>query len=237
MRRRKFFSFVGGAVAWPLAAQAQQGERIRRVGVLLPAPADKLDFQAWGAAFLQGLGQSGWIVGRKMRIETRWAGAKADDIRKHAAELAALAPDVILAHGAGTVGPLLQATRTVPIVFPIATDPVAAGFVESLAQPGGNATGFMSTEYSIGGESQGLLKQTAPGVTRAAVLRDTTQGSGTSQFAAIQSVAPSLSVEVNPLNMRDTGEIERAVTTFAHSPGGGLIVTAGAAATRHRDLI
>ena len=179
----------------------------------------------------------GWTIGRNMRVDTRWATANAGEIRRHATELAALAPDVILAHGASTVGPMLQATRTVPIVFPIATDPVAAGFVESLARPGGNATGFMSTEYSIGGKWLELLKQTAPGVTRAAVLRDTTQGSGTSQFAAIQSVAPSLSVEVNPLNMRDAGEIERAVTAFAHSPGGGLIVTAGAAGTRHRSLI
>jgi putative tryptophan/tyrosine transport system substrate-binding protein len=147
------------------------------------------------------------------------------------------APDVILAHGASTVGPLLQITRTVPIVAPVFGDPVGAGFVDSLARPGGNITGFISFEYSMGGKWLELLKQTAPGVTRAAVLRDATQGSGTSQFAAIQAVAPSLSVEVNPVNMRDAGEIERAVTTFARSPGGGLIVTAGAAATRHRDLI
>ena len=211
---------------------------MRRVGVLLPADSNDAQYQAWVGAFLQGLALSGWTIGRNVRIDTRWATANAGEIRRHATELAALAPDVILAHGASTVGPMLQATHTVPIVFPIATDPVAAGFVESLARPGGNATGFMSTEYSIGGKWLELLKQTAPGVTRTAVLRDTTQGSGTSQFAAIQSVAPSLSVEVNPLNMRDAGEIERGVTAFAHSsPGGGLIVTAGAAATRHRDLI
>jgi len=210
---------------------------MRRIGILLAATADDAEFQAWVGAFLQALALLGWTIGRNVRIDTRWATANAGEIRRHATELAALAPDVILAHGASTVGPMLQATRTVPIVFPIATDPVAAGFVESLAQPGGNATGFMSTEYSIGGKWLELLKQTAPGVTRAAVLRDTTQGSGTSQFAAIQSVAPSLSVEVNPLNMRDAGEIERAVTAFAHSPGGGLIVTAGAAAVRHRNLI
>jgi putative ABC transport system substrate-binding protein len=172
-----------------------------------------------------------------MRIDTRWATANAGEIRRHAAELAALAPDVILAHGASTVGPMLQATRTVPIVFPIAGDPVGAGFVDSLARPGGNATGFMSTEFSMGGKWLELLKQTAPDVTRVAVLRDATQGSGTSQFAAIQSVAPSLSVEVSPVNMRDAGEIERAVTAFARSPGGGLIVAAGPAATRHRNLI
>ena len=179
----------------------------------------------------------GWSIGRNVRIDTRWATANAGEIRRHAAELAALAPDVILAHGASCVGPLLQVTRTVPIVFPIAGDPVAAGFVDSLARPGGNATGFMSTEYSMGGKWLELLKQTVPGVTRAAVLRDASQGSGTSQFAAIQAVAPSLGVEVNPVNMRDAGEIERAVTAFARSPGGGLIVAAGAAATRHRNLI
>jgi putative ABC transport system substrate-binding protein len=237
MRRREFITLLGGAAVWPLAARAQQPERMRRIGILLAATADDAEFQAWVGAFLQALALLGWTIGRNMRVDTRWATANAGEIRRQAAELAALAPDVILAHGASTVGALLQVTRTVPIVFPIATDPVAAGFVESLAQPGGNATGFMSTEYSIGGKWLELLKQTAPGVTRAAVLRDTTQGSGTSQFAAIQSVAPSLSVEVNPLNMRDAGEIERAVTAFAHSPGGGLIVTAGAAATRHRDLI
>src|SRR5262249_17110249 len=237
MRRREFITLLGGAAVWPLAARAQQPERMRRIGILLAATADDAEFQAWVGAFLQALALLGWTIGRNMRVDTRWATANAGEIRRQAAELAALAPDVILAHGASTVGALLQVTRTVPIVFPIATDPVAAGFVESLAQPGGNATGFMSTEYSIGGKWLELLKQTAPGVTRAAVLRDTPQGSGTSQFAAIQSVAPSLSVEVNPLNMRDAGEIERAVTAFAHSPGGGLIVTAGAAATRHRNLI
>ena len=238
MKRREFISLFGGAAAaWPLAARAQQGERVRRIGVLLPATPDDAEVQSWVGAFLQGLAQSGWITGRNIRIETRWTKFDAEDTRKYATELVALAPDVILANGNSTVIPLLRLTRTIPIVFPNATDPVAAGVVESLARPGGNATGFMSTEYSIGGKWLELLKQTAPGVTRAAVLRDTTQGSGTSQFAAIQSVAPSLSVEVTPLNMRDAGEIERAVTAFAHSPGGGLIVTAGAAATRHRDLI
>jgi putative ABC transport system substrate-binding protein len=151
--------------------------------------------------------------------------------------LAALGPDVILAHGASAVGPLLQATRTVPIVFPIGSDPVGAGFVDSLARPGGNATGFMSVEYSMGGKWLELLKETAPGVTRAAVLRDSSQSSGTSIFAAVQTVAPSLRVEVNPINMRDADEIERAVTAFARSPGGGLVVVASPAATRHRDLI
>jgi putative ABC transport system substrate-binding protein len=210
---------------------------MRRIGVLLPAAADDTEFQAWVGAFLQALALLGWTIGRNVRIDTRWATANVAEIRRHAAELVALAPDVILAHGASTVGPLLQATRTVPIVFPVVGDPVGAGFVDSLARPGGNATGFMSTEYSMGGKWLELLKQTAPGVTRAAVLRDATEGSGTSQFAAIQSVAPSLNVEVNPVNMRDAGEIERAVAAFARTPGGGLIVTAGAAATRHRNLI
>jgi ABC-type uncharacterized transport system substrate-binding protein len=237
MRRREFITLIGGAAVWPLAARAQQPERMRRIGILLAATADDAEFQAWVGAFLQALALLGWTIGRNVRIDTRWAGANAAEIRRHAAELAALAPDVILAHGASTVGPLLQATRSVPIVFPVAADPVAAGFVDSLARPGGNATGFMSTEYSLSGKWLELLKEVAPGVTRAAVLRDPTQGSGTSQFAAIQTVAPSLRVEVNPVNMRDAGEIERAVAAFARSPGGGLIVTAGAAANRHRNLI
>ena len=236
MRRREFIAGLGAA-GWPLVVRAQQPERMRRIGILLAATSDDAEFQAWVGAFLQALALLGWTIGRNVRIDTRWATANAGEIRRQAAELAALAPDVILAHGASTVGALLQVTRTVPIVFPIATDPVAAGFVESLARPGGNATGFMSTEYSIGGKWLELLKQTAPGVTRAAVLRDTTQGSGTSQFAAIQSVAPSLSVEVNPLNMRDAGEIERAVTAFARSGDRGLIVTGSASAFVHRELI
>jgi ABC-type uncharacterized transport system substrate-binding protein len=238
MQRREFITLIGGAAAtWPLAVRAQQPERMRRIVMLLPATADDPQFQAWIGAFLQELGQLGWNIGRNVRIDTRWATSSAAVIRGHAVELSALAPEVILAFGASTVGPLLQATRTVPIVFPVVGDPVAAGFVDNLARPGGNATGFMSVEYSIGGKWLELLKQTAPGVTRAVVLRDPTQGSGTSLFAAIQTVAPSLRVEVNPVNMRDAGEIERAVTAFARSPGGGLIVTAGAGAQLHRDLI
>jgi putative ABC transport system substrate-binding protein len=238
MQRRDFITLLGGtAVTWRSAARAQQGERVRRIGVLLAAAPDDADFQAWVGAFLQTLALLGWTIGRNMRIETRWATANAAAIRKHATELVALEPDVIVAHGASTIGPLLQATRTVPIVFPIVSDPVGAGFVESLARPGGNATGFMSYEYNMAGKWLELVKEIAPGVTRAAVLRDATQGSGISQFAAIQAVAPSLSVQVNPVNMRDAGEIERAVTDFARSPNGGLIVTAGPAATRHRGLI
>ena len=208
---------------------------MRRVGVLLPATADDAEFQTWVGAFLQELQKLGWSIGRNVRIDTRWATGNAGDIRKHAAELAALAPDVILAHGASSVGPLLQATHTVPIVFPIAGDPVGAGFVDSLARPGGNATGFMSTEYSMSGKRLELLKETAPGVTRAAVLRDPTQGSGTSLFAVRPAVAPSLRVEVNPINMRDAAEIERAVTAFARSPGGGLIVAASPVAASSRS--
>jgi putative ABC transport system substrate-binding protein len=183
------------------------------------------------------LALSGWTIGCNMRIDTRWAGANAADIRRHAAELVALAPDVILAHGASTVGPLLQATRTVPIVFPVVSDPVGAGFVDSLARPGGNATGFMTFEYSLSGKWPELLKQVAAGVTRVAVLRDAANPSEQGQFGVIQAAAPLLRVEVNPVNIRDAGEIERAVAAFARSPNGGLIVTAGASASVHRDLI
>jgi putative ABC transport system substrate-binding protein len=238
MQRREFITLLGGAAAaWPLAARAQQPERMRHIGVLMPAAADDTDFQARVGAFLQALALLGWTIGRNVRIDTRWATADADSIRRHAAELVALAPDVILAHGASTVGPLLQATRTVPIVFPVASDPVGAGFVDSLARPGGNVTGFMTAEYSIGGKYLELLKEIAPGLTRVAVLRDPTQGSGTSQFAAIQAVAPSLRMEVHPINTRDVGEIERAVAAHARAPNGGLIVTAGGLSQLHRDLI
>jgi putative ABC transport system substrate-binding protein len=210
---------------------------MRRIGILLPASADDAEFQARVGAFQQGLALLGWTIGRNVRVDTRWATANAAEIRRQAAELAALAPDVILASGASTVGPLLQATRSVPIVFPIAADPVGAGFVDSLARPGSNATGFTQFEYSMSGKWLELLKEIAPGVTRVAVLRDPASPSGIGQFGAVQSVAPSLRVEVNPVNMRDAGEIERAVTTFARSPNGGLIVTAGAGAQLHRDLI
>jgi len=219
------------------AARAQQREQMKRIGILLPATADDAVFQARLAAFYQGLALLGWSIGHNVRIDTRWATTNAAEIRRHAAELVALAPDVILSTGDATVPPLLQATRTMPIVFPLANDPVAAGYVDSLARPGSNATGFMLFEYSLSGKWLELLKEIAPTVTRAAVLRDTTQGSGTSQFAVIQAAAPSLRVEVIPINMRDAGEIERAITAFARSSNGGLIVTASAAAVRHRDLI
>jgi len=238
MKRREFITLLGGgAAAWPLAARAQQRERMRRIGVLLPATADDSEYQAWVGAFLQGLGQLGWTIGRNVRIDTRWATANAVEIRRHAAELATLAPDVILAHGDSTVGAMLQATRTVPIVFPIVADPVGAGYVDSLAPPGGNATGFLAFEYSLSGKWPELLKQIAPYVTRAAVLRDPANPSGTGQFGVIQAVAPSLRVEVSPVNVRDAGEIEGAVAAFARSPNGGLIVTGSALTARHRDLI
>ncbi len=210
---------------------------MRRIGVLLPAAADDSQFQTFVGAFLQALALLGWTIGRNVRIDTRWATTNAAEIRRHAAELTALAPDVILAHGASTVGPLLQATRTVPVVFPVAADPIGAGLVDSLARPGGNATGFMNFEYSVGGKWLELLKQIAPGVTRAAILRDPTITAGIGQFGAIQTVAPSLGVEINPINVRDAGEIERAVAAFARAPNSGLIVTASGLAVAHRDLI
>jgi putative ABC transport system substrate-binding protein len=237
MRRREFFSFVGSAIAWPLAAQAQPGERMRRVGILLPATADDLDYQAFVAALLQALGQLGWIVGGNMRIDTRWASTDAAVIRRHAAELVALAPDIILAHGGATVGPLLEATRTVPVVFPVVADPVGAGFVESLARPGGNATGFMNLEYGMGGKWLELLKQIAPSVTRAAIIRDTANPAGIAVFGIIQAMAPSLGIEVIPINMRDAGEIERSVAAFARVPNGGLVVTPSGPSLLHRNLI
>ena len=199
---------------------------MRRIGVLMTIAADDPEGQARLAAFLQGLQQLGWTDGRNVRIDTRWAAGDADDIRKYAAELVALAPDVILAPGSATVAPLLQATRTVPIVFVHVTDPVGAGFVDSLARPGGNATGFTMFEYGISGKWLELLKQIAPGVTRAAVLRDPAIAAGIGQFAAIQAVAPSFGMELSPVDVRDAGEIERAITAFARAPNGGLIVTA-----------
>jgi putative ABC transport system substrate-binding protein len=237
VKRREFVTLLGGAAAWPLTARAQPRGRMRRIGVLLPAAADNADFQVWVGAFQQGLALLGWTIGRNVRIDTRWGVRDAELIQRYAAELVALAPDVILAHGISTVGPLRQATRTVPIVFPVMADPVGLDVVNSLARPGGNVTGFMTSEFSMSGKWLELLKAVAPGVTRAAVLRDATLGSGTSQFAAIQAVAPSLRVEVNPVNAREAGEIERTVENFARSPNGGLIVAAGSGAVRHRDLI
>jgi putative tryptophan/tyrosine transport system substrate-binding protein len=238
MRRREFVTLLGGAaVGWPIVGHAQQSERMRRIGVLLNAAADDADYQAWLGAFLQALALLGWNIGRNVRIDTRWATTNPAEIRRHAAELAAVAPDVILAHGDSTVGALLAATRTVPIVFTIVADPIGAGLVDSLTRPGGNVTGFMLFEYSLGGKWLELLKQIAPGVTRAAVPRDPALPSGTGQFAAIQAVAPSLRMDVIPVNVREASEIERAVAAFARTANGGLIVTASGGSTVHRDLI
>jgi putative ABC transport system substrate-binding protein len=237
MRRQDFIAGLASATVFPLAAAAQQQERMRRIGIILPATADDMEFQARVGAFLQGLQQSGWSIGRNVRIDTRWAGGSAADIRRHAADLTVLAPDVILADGGSAVGALLQATRTVPIVFPVVGDPIGSGFVDSLARPGGNVTGFMNFEYSIGGKWLELLKQIAPNVTRVAVLRDPALPSGTGQFGAIQTVAPSLGVEVIPVNVRDASEIERAVAGFARTANGSLIVTPSGLTIGYRDLI
>jgi putative ABC transport system substrate-binding protein len=235
VRRREFITLLGGAAAWPLAAHAQSGP-LRRVGVLQTTSADSPDGQARHAAFLQGLQQLGWNDGRNVRIETRWS-ADADRIRSYVAELVALAPDVILASGSATVGPLLQLTRSVPIVFTNVPDPVGAGFVNSLARPGGNATGFILVEYATSAKWLELLKQIAPSVTRAAVLRDAAITAGIGYFGAIQAVAPSLGVDVAPVNVRDASEIEREVATFARGSNGGLVVTGSALAGLHMDLI
>jgi ABC-type uncharacterized transport system substrate-binding protein len=235
--RRYCITLLGGAAAWPLAARAQQRERIRRIGVLLPAFSDDPAWQARLGAFLQGLAILGWGIGHNLRIETRWATPNTPDIRRHSAELAALAPDVILVGGGSGVGPLLEATRTVPVVFTVVNDPVGAGYVDNLARPGGNATGFMSFEFSLSAKWLELLKQIAPGLMRVAVLRDARQSFAMSSFAAVQTVAPSLGVEVIPINMRDAGEIEQSVASFARSPNGGLIPMASAATLHHRDLI
>jgi putative ABC transport system substrate-binding protein len=237
MRRREFISLLGGAAAWPLAVRAQQGERMRRVSALMNTAADTADGQARFAAFVHGLQQLGWTDGRNARLDVRWAAGDPERIRRYAAELVALSPDVILASGGTTLGPLRQVSRTVPTVFTGVSDPVGAGFVDSLARPGGNATGFIAFEWNISGKWLELLKEIAPGVTRAVVLRDTELGPGASQFAVIQAVAPSLRVEVNPVNVGGAAEIERAVAAFARAPNGGLIATGGGRMRSHRDLI
>lgn len=236
MRRREFITLLGGAAAYPVAASAQQSERKRHIGVLVGVSADDPDAHALYGAFLQGLQQLGWTEGHNLHIDSRWAAGNADDARKYAAELVALTPDVILAIGV-TVEPLLHATHTIPIVFTIVPDPVGSGFVNSLSRPGGNATGFMMFEYSLCGKWLELLKEIAPGVTQAAVLRDAATAAGIGQFAVIQSAAPSVGVEVSAVNMRDAAEIEHAITAFAHFPNGGLIVTASGLSVVHRDLI
>jgi putative ABC transport system substrate-binding protein len=238
MQRRDFIKVIGSMVAWPVTARAQQDERMRRIGVLTAWAGNDPAAQVRIDALRQGLEQLGWIVGRNVHIDIRWAMTNTDELRKHATELVALAPDVLVAAtGTSTVGPLLQATRTVPIVFVVVIDPVGAGFVASLARPGGNATGFTMFEYGISGKWLELLKEIVPRVTRAAVLRDPGIASGIGQFAAIQAVAPSLGVELSPVDARDAPEIERDIADFARSSDCGLIVTASPSTTHHRDLI
>jgi putative tryptophan/tyrosine transport system substrate-binding protein len=238
MRRREFITLVGGAAAaWPLAARAQQGERMRRIGVLMNLAADDAEGQARLATFRQGLQQLGWIEGRNAHLDIRWGAGDAERFRRYAAELVALAPDLILAASGSTMPPLLHATRTVPIVFVQVADPVGNGFVASLARPGGNATGFTNIDFSMSAKWLELLKQIAPGATRAAVLRDSTEPTGIGQWGALQSVAPSFTLELTPVGVSDPGEIERAIAGFANLPNGGLIVTASAPTAVHRDLI
>jgi putative ABC transport system substrate-binding protein len=237
IQRRDFITLLGGAaVAWPLAARAQQ-QRMRRIGVLETLAADDAWAQARNGTFLQGLQQAGWTIGLNVQIETRWAGGDADRIRTYAAELVALVPDVILATGNAAAAPLLHATRTVPIVFVIVPDPVGAGLVDSLARPGGNATGFVSFEYGLSAKLLELLKEIAPNVTRAGIIRDPALASGPAQFAAIQSMAPSLGMEVSPINVRDASEIESAIVAFARAANSGLVVIGSAVVAFHRHRI
>ena len=237
MRRREFLGVLAGAVAvLPRVARAQQGKRVRRVGVLMPFTANDPEAQARNALFEQSLRELGWMVGRDLQIDYRWPGGEAASIRRDATELVALAPDVIMTVGSLTMGPMQQATQTIPIVFVNLADPVGAGFVQSLARPGGNATGFTNYEYSMSGKWVELLKQIAPNVKRVAILRDPTSAAGIGQFSAIQSAAQSLGVNLTPVSVRDAGEIERGVAAFARSDNGGLIVTSGGTAFR-RDLI
>jgi putative tryptophan/tyrosine transport system substrate-binding protein len=238
MKRRDFITLLSGlTAAWPLVARAQQGERVRRIGVLMNIAADDPDAQIRLAALLQGLQQVGWTVGQNIQIDYRWGGGSAELMRKHAVELVALAPDVILAHSSTALAPLLEATRTVPIVFAVVADPVGAGYVESLARPGGNATGFTNFEYTIAGKWLELLKDVAPGVTRAAVLRESAIAAGPAQFGAIRALAQSFGMEVRPVEVRDGGEIERAIAAFARSSNDGMIVTGSPAAIVHRRLV
>jgi len=237
MQRRDFITLLGGAAAtWPFAARAQQPEPMRRIGILTGIAGEDAQTKVRITAFLQELQKFGWTEGRNLRIDLRGGAGNIVDTRKYAKELVALAPDVILASGATPVALLLEATRTVPIVFTIVVDPMGAGFIEKLSRPGGNATGYMMFDYSLSGKWVELLKQVAPGVTQAAVLRDSSSA-GVGQFAVIQAVAPSLGLEVSAINVSDAREIDRAVTAFAREPNGGLIVTAGPLTVVHRDLI
>jgi putative ABC transport system substrate-binding protein len=238
MRRREFITLLGGATAaWPLAARAQKAERVRRIGWLTSQAADDPVAQTYIAALLQGLQESGWSVGRNVRIDERWGAANAELKRRYATELIALGPDVIVTTGDSNTAPLLQATRTVPIVFVLVPDPVGAGFVASLARPGGNATGFMNFEFGMSGKWPELLKQVAPSVIRLAVLRDPTEGSSMGQLGAIQAAVSSLRLDATAIDLRDAGEIERAIADFARSPNGGLVVLPSGFSQIHRELI
>jgi putative ABC transport system substrate-binding protein len=237
MQRREFITLLGSTVmAWPLAAHAQQAERIRRIGVLMPFLANDPEARARSMIFEQSLGQLGWQVGQDLQIDYRSPGGEATSIRRHAAELVALAPDVIVTVGSATIGPVQQASSTIPIVFVNLADPVGAGFVQSLARPGGNATGFTNFEYSVSGKWVELLKQIAPQMTRIAVVRDPASAAGIGQFSAIQSVAQPLGIELTPLSVRDVAELERGIAAFARLGKGGLIVTSSGTAFR-RDLL
>jgi putative ABC transport system substrate-binding protein len=237
MRRREFITLIGGATTWPLAARAQQRERIRRIGMLMAYNANDSQAQTRNAAFLRGLQQLGWTIGQNVQIDYRWSAGNLDDTRKDAADLVALAPDVIFTTGTAGLGPALQATRSIPIVFALVPDPVGSGFINSLARPGGNATGFTTFDYGIGAKWLELLKEVAPNVTRAGVIRDPTIAGGLGNWAAIQSASPATGIEVSPINMTDADEIERSVAAFAQAPNGSLILTGSALAVRHRDLI
>jgi ABC-type uncharacterized transport system substrate-binding protein len=237
MKRREFITVVGGAAAWPILVVNGQADQTRRLGVMLNLAPDDPETKVRLTAFFQGLQELGWTEGRNLKIDYRWGMGNLEHHRTNASELVALAPDVILVHGSTIMGPLRQATRTVPIVFVSVSDPIAGGFVESLAHPGGNATGFTSTDYGMSGKWLELLKQVAPTITRVGVIRDPDQVSGGGQLGAIQAVASLLGVEFNPLGVHDANEIKRTITTFAQQPNGGLIVTTSALAQIHRDLI
>ena len=237
MRRREFITLIGSAAAWPLTARAQQVERVRHIGALMNAAENDPEQQARLAAFRQGLQQLGWTEGHNVRIDYRFAAGKPENYSKYAAELVALAPDVILTSGSASMPPLLQATRSVPIVFALVADPVGAGFVDSLARPGGNVTGFTALEYSFGGKWLELLKEIAPSVTRVAVIRDAADAAGIGLFSAVQSATSAVGVELSPVNVRDAGEMDRAIGAFARGSNGGLILTASALAFVHRDTI
>jgi ABC-type uncharacterized transport system substrate-binding protein len=237
MQRRQLIALLGGAVTWPLAARAQQDQRMRRIGVLSALAEDDPESVARRPAFEQALKALGWTNGSNLQIDYRWAAGDAERISKLAAEIIALAPDVILLSGSSVVAPMMQATSTIPIVFVQVVDPVGSGFVQSLARPGGNITGFTQFEYSLAGKWVELLKQIAPHVTRAAVIRDPRLGYGIGQFAVVQAIAPSLGMELSPINAPDVSEIERGIAAFARSPNGGLVVTTGGTGFHRNEII